>query len=371
MYYALVWTFGLLTGDPEMRRSAVTRARKIWTRFNKFNPCLVHIRRLILPFRIERISGALVFKAAFDDLVAACVVRNGAPHIQSFLEHHRSLGISHFVFLDNGSTDNTLRLLSDKPGVTVLRTFAPYHTYENVMKTYLVERFCQGRWCLFVDIDELFDYPLSRDLPLNQLLRYLKQHNFNCVMTQMLDMFWADNSKNMDFSLGRSIKERYRMYDLSHIRKERYLFGDVPDERIMMHWGGIRHQVFGTNNGLTKISLFYLESPFVPFAEWWHHAKGTRIADIRAVLLHFPFVESFCEKVRDAVETRRYGYAVDDEYEAYLRAMTYRALPVFPVSTARILDNVDDLLETDFLVVSENYRNWVAEHGRITNRCLD
>jgi hypothetical protein len=156
------------------------------------------------------------------------------------------------------------------------------------------------------------------------------------------------------------------MYDLSHIRKERY-WRDVPDKRIMMHWGGIRNQVFGTSNGLTKISLFYLESPFVPFAENWHHATGTRIADITAVLLHFPFVESFTEKVYEAVETGRYGYVVDDEYRAYLRGLIDRQLPAFPVSTAHILDNVDDLLETDFLIISENYRNWVTEHGRVTN----
>jgi hypothetical protein len=344
----------------------LARLRRAWHFYNKFSPYLVQVRRRILPFRVEHISGPPAVKAAFDDLVAACVIRNGAPHIQSFLDHHRSLGISHFVFLENGSTDDTLRLLSGEPGVTVLRTFAPYRTYENVMKRYLVERFCRGRWCLFVDIDELFDYPLSRDLPLKQLLHYLKQYNFNCVMTQMLDMFSAGNSRNMETSrLSRSIKERYRMYDLSHIRKERY-WRDVPDKRIMMYWGGIRSQVFGTSNGLTKISLFYLESPFVPFAENWHHATGTRIADITAVLLHFPFVESFYEKVHEAVETGRYGYVVDDEYRAYLRGLTDRQLPAFPVSTARILDTVDDLLETDFLIVSENYRNWVAAHGRVS-----
>jgi hypothetical protein len=358
MYNALASTFGL-----------ITKRLGWWQRFNKFNRFLVQVRRLILPFRIEHISGPLAVKAAIDDLVAACVVRNGARYIQSFLEHHGSLGIRHFVFLDNGSTDNTLGLLSDRQNVTVLRTFAPYRTYENVMKRYLVERFCRERWCLFVDIDELFDYPLSRDLPLKQLLRYLEHYNFNCVITQMLDMFSAGNSGKTEGLSSRLIKEQYRMYDLSHIRKERY-WQYVPDKRIMWYWGGIRNQVFGTKNGLTKISLFCLERSFVPFVEW-HHATGTRIADVTAVLLHFPFVESFYERVRDAVETGRYGYQVDDEYRAYLRGLIEKELPAFPVSTARSLDYVDDLVESDFLVVSENYRNWIAGHGRVTNRCLE
>jgi hypothetical protein len=327
-----------------------------WQRFSKFNRQLAHVRRLILPFRTEHVSGPLSVEANSDDLVAACVVRNGAHYIPSFLDHHRSLGISHFVFLDNGSTDDTLLLLTDQAGVTVLRTYAPYRTYENVMKRYLVERFCRGRWCLFVDIDELFDYPLSRDLPLKQLLRYLNQQNFNCAIAQILDMFSVVNSKNTKGS----IKDQYRMYDLSHIRKERYR-SDVPDHRIMMHQGGIRHQVFGTNNGLTKISLFFLERRFIPFVSW-HHALGTRIADITTVLMHFPFVQSFYEKAREAVETGRYGWGVDDEYRAYLGSMADRELPPFPVSTAKILDSIDDLLETEFIVVSENYRSWVAGH---------
>lgn len=339
----------------------LSRLLAAWHQFNKFNRYLVRARRLILPFRIEHISGPQVVEAAADDLVAACVVRNGAPHIKSFLEHHRSLGISHFVFLDNGSTDNTLNLLRG-PDITILRTGAPYRTYENVMKRYIVDRFCQGRWCLFVDIDELFDYPFSKELSLKQLLRYLGRYNFNCVITQMLDMFSGADSGNKE-----SIRAQYKMYDLSHIRKERYGYGSVPDERIMMHWGGIRKQVFGTDNGLTKISLFRLEKTFVPFVDW-HHAAGCRIADITAVLLHFPFLDSFYEKVREAVETGRYGYVVDDEYRGYLKGLTDRKLPAFPVSTAKTLDNADDLLAADFLVVSEKYKKWVAGQGRASDK---
>ena len=67
------------------------------------------------------------------------------------------MGVKHFVFLDNGSTDRTVEMLCAHEDVTVLQTNAPYQKYENTMKRYLAERFSPGKWNLCADIDELFD----------------------------------------------------------------------------------------------------------------------------------------------------------------------------------------------------------------------
>ena len=58
------------------------------------------------------------------------VVRNGELYIRSFLDHYRSMGVRHFVFLDNGSADHTLEMLCTQEEVTVLQTEAPYNKYE-------------------------------------------------------------------------------------------------------------------------------------------------------------------------------------------------------------------------------------------------
>ena len=50
-----------------------------------------------------------------------------------------------------------------------------------------------------------------------------------------------------------------------------------------------------------------------PFIEW-HQATGRRVADVTAVLMHYPFVSTFREKVEDAVRTGRYGGTTTDEY---------------------------------------------------------
>ena len=105
------------------------------------------------------------------------------------MDHYRELGVAHCVFLDNGSTDDTVDRLCAYPCVTVLQTDAPYEKFENTMKRYLADRFSQGRWNLCADIDELFDYPFSGTLPLAAFLGYLNQRGFTAVVAQLLDLF--------------------------------------------------------------------------------------------------------------------------------------------------------------------------------------
>ena len=124
----------------------------------------------LLSPRIVHVAGPGEITYGVDQLLVISVVRNGALHVKSFLEHYQALGVVHCVFLDNGSTDGTVDLLRSYPGVTVLRTDVPYARFENTMKRYLAERFSRGRWNLCADIDELFDYPFSADLSLSRFL---------------------------------------------------------------------------------------------------------------------------------------------------------------------------------------------------------
>ena len=77
----------------------------------------------------------------------------------------------HFVFLDNGSTDDTVEQLCAWEHVTVLQTDAPDQKYENTMKRYPGGTYSRRQLEPVRDIDELFDYPWSADLPLSPLPR--------------------------------------------------------------------------------------------------------------------------------------------------------------------------------------------------------
>ena len=319
------------------------------------------VRSYLLPSKVEHICGPQHVSYSLEELLVISVVRNGELYVKSFLDHYRSMGVKHFVFLDNGSTDRTVEMLCAHEDVTLLQTNAPYNKYENTMKRYLAERFSSGRWNLCADIDELFDYPFSESLRLAAFLQYLNTNRYTAVVAQMLDMFSDIPLNELESKTDDILKEKYVYCDISDIEKEDYLWSKRSNPAIKMHWGGIRKRVFGTINGLTKSPLVFMDGKVKPFITW-HHPKGARMADISCLLMHYPFVGSFSDKVEDAVRTSRYGFKVDDEYKAYAKTLRDNKRLAFKMESAQRFVGLEPLIEAKFLIVSAKYRRWVNEH---------
>ena len=152
-------------------------------------------------------------------------------------------------------------------------------------------------------------------MPLADLLRYLDANGYTAVVAQMLDMFSEAPLAALKSLPGDRLKEKYTFFDLSAIDRRPYEWSEPSRPEIKMHWGGIRRRVFGTNNGLTKAALVRMDGRVRPFVEW-HQATGAVLADISCVLMHYPFVSTFRDKVMDAVRTGRYGRTTTEEYIA-------------------------------------------------------
>src|SRR5215212_651281 len=179
------------------------------------------MREKIPPNSIEHLYGPEEVPYEADELVLLCLMRNGRPYVKSFVEHYLSMGVKHIFFLDNGSTDGTVEALKEYENVSVLRTTLPYKNYELPLRQYLVERFGKkSRWCLYADIDELFDYPYSDVVSLGSLLRYLNERSYTAVVAQMLDMFPEEPlSGRASNPLEEPLKERHRFYDISNVKR--------------------------------------------------------------------------------------------------------------------------------------------------------
>ncbi len=321
-----------------------------------------HVRSRLLRYRVRHVSGPEVVDYAPDEVLAICVVRNGSLHIRSFIEHHQQLGVRHIVFLDNGSTDETVAIAQEYPNVTILSSDCPYRKYENVMKRYLALRFSRARWNLCVDVDELFDYPCSDVLSLSDFLTFLNANRYNAVLAHMLDMFAGRPLTDCAEAPSASLREAYPYYDIANIHKSEYTWSPVPYPSIQMHWGGIRRTIFGTNNGLSKAALVRVEEDLELFVDW-HQVANARIADVTGVLFHYPFVNCFANKVRDAVRTGRYGYRTTGEYRRYWRALQQEPELQIKSDTAQRFTDLKALLEEGFLVASPAFRAWVSERG--------
>jgi hypothetical protein len=86
------------------------------------------------------------------------------------------------------------------------------------------------------------------------------------------------------------------------------------------------------------------------------------------VLLHYPFVSSFREKVEEAVRTDRYRVSAAEEYRMYWARLKEGPDLHLKLATARRFEGVSQLVDEEFLVVSAEYRRWVeacrGEQGR-------
>lgn len=116
-----------------------------------------YIRLKYLQLNTKHIYGLKQISSSFNGSIVLCVVENGEAFIQSFIGHYFLLGAKHIIFLDNGSTDNTITIASAHDNVTILQTKRKSLHYDSVMKKYLIDKFAKNRSYIFAEVDELLD----------------------------------------------------------------------------------------------------------------------------------------------------------------------------------------------------------------------
>lgn len=165
--------------------------KELWTAYK------LRIRRRRLLFRALRKRGQLSVVSDRTEqiqaggILAAIVVRNEVTRLPYFLQHYRQLGVSHFLFVDNGSTDGTRALLADQPDVSLWETGESYRLSRFGLDwlTWLKARHAHGHWCLTLDADELLIYPHHDSRPLSALTDWLDQQRIEAMPAMMLDMY--------------------------------------------------------------------------------------------------------------------------------------------------------------------------------------
>ncbi len=331
----------------------------IYARLNKLDFVQFGVRRAFMPFRVRTLRKPEGPPQMPSEPVVLSVVRNGMPWLHTFLDHHRALGARRFVVLDNGSTDGSLDFLLRQNDVLLLASTAPYRHYENTFKRYICDRYARERWCLFVDVDELIAYPGMDRHDLAALIRFVSEQGYDAVLTQMLDLYSDAPMAEIPDTTDLDLREVHRFYETHDINSRNYVEspGAIIPANARMHVGGVRHRLFGTLNGLTKVSLFFNGGALRPFVNW-HHARNAKIADFSIALLHFPFNREYRDKVIEAASSGRYGWLTSDEYEAYAAIMKDNPQLVLKGERSVRLDRLEQLVEEGFLQVSPAYAAW-------------
>ncbi len=130
-------------------------------------------------------------KITHGSILAFTTLRNEITRLPWFLHHYRSLGVDHFLIVDNGSDDGSAELLLDQPDVSLWQTHASYRAsrYGLDWLTLLQMRHGHRHWCLMVDADELLIYAHHDTRSLHDLTKWLDQTGRGAFGALMLDLY--------------------------------------------------------------------------------------------------------------------------------------------------------------------------------------
>lgn len=292
----------------------------------------LRLRRKRLRFRAFRKRRDLSVIAdrtgAFGDraILLCATLRNERSRLPYFLTYYRKLGITHFLFVDNGSEDGSGDYLAAQPDVSLWRTTESYQAarYGTDWMNWLLMRHARGRWVLTVDVDEFFVYPYCDTRPIRALTDWLDGYGIRSFGAMMLDMYpkgpvgaqpYREGQNPMEiachFDAGNYMISRNRTYGNLWIQggpRARAFFADTPAEAPALNkiplvkWQRGNVYVNSTHMLLPRrLNLVY------------DSAGGEMIS---GCLLHAKFLSTFADKVREEAD-RREHFAESREYRAY------------------------------------------------------
>lgn len=263
--------------SPEVDRSA-TR----WTRDH--------------PFTLKRLSARSPDSLAADALPLFAKCRDEAHRIGAFLEHYRSLGVTDFLMIDNGSTDGTVERLQGEPDVYLWQNRQPLNRLRDATPwiNMLIDELATDHWCLSVDIDEhlyVGDTPIGQAASLRDLVAEFDVDGTDLLSAPMVDMYpnHAAKLSVVDGDLGDFVwfDDTYSRRGLAH----------APFANQV---GGFRWRLTPTliQNWMCKTPLFRsTNGRRLELAN--HTTSHGRPAGIDAVLLHFKFAIADSDRVYD------------------------------------------------------------------------
>ncbi|MDO6688121.1 MULTISPECIES: glycosyltransferase family 2 protein [unclassified Agarivorans] len=301
-----------------------------------------------------------------DEFAVVCLVKEGEAYLRSFIAHYQTLGAKHFYFIDNGSNDDTVNIIKSVANTSLYITKLQFKFYETEIRRYVVEKNCQQRWCLTVDVDEFFDFPGSSYADMRHFIRYQTKQGYTSVVAYLLDLF-PEKIETVDSATFN--RSQHCFYDLSNIRTECYFsknqeynkFNQLGNKNISNYYGGIREKVFGKNISsyvLTKHPLAYIDGEIDILTDP-HYCNKSKVSDVTGVLLHYKFVNAAYSYISDRVNNGLLSYYADQEYRAYKG--TYengKKLSLFSKNSI-FYNSIDELIEKKFVHISTSYTRFL------------
>lgn len=228
-----------------------------------------------------------------DSPIYLCVVKDDLERIKMSYEHHSKIGVKHFVYIDNGSTDGTLEWLMQQENVSVYQTLDSFIMWAKVAWiSKVITHIGFDRWYLVLDSDELFVYPGCEEKPIQEYVSCLERKGITRDLSFMLDMY-ATGKLFEAGDEGNTIYEKYRYFDGDSYKRENCLHY----QKIM---GGPRQRLFAKAGSMemlqNKYPLVYYKRGEVYRYHYVSPYKQNFGTECTSALLHYKFLDGDYEK---------------------------------------------------------------------------
>ena len=257
-------------------------------------------------------------------------MRNEAVRLPFWLDHHRKLGVDHFLIVDNGSDDTTRDYLSDQPDVSIWRTPHSYRLSRFGVDwlTWLQMRHGHSHWCLTLDADEIMIYPNHDTRPLAALTQWLDMKEVRSFSALMLDMYPKGPLSAAPYVAGDNPVDALTWFDGGNYMIQK-------QERLENLWiqGGPRARMFFANEPrraptMGKVPLVkwqrgyaYVSSAHSALPRHLNHVYDETGGELASgVLLHTKFLHMITTKSPEE-KARQQHFDNSDRYAQYYDAL--------------------------------------------------
>lgn len=264
------------------------------------------------------------------DLLVFVTLRNEQFRIPYFLDYYRKLGVAHFLFVDNDSSDGFAEHVRGFDDCSVWHTAASYKAsnYGVDWMNSLLTRYGHGHWCLTLDPDEIMVFPYCEDRNLLELVEFLEMEDRDHLFCLLLDMYGPRRVAETQCALGQDPLEVAPYFDaLGYSQREDFTYGETYIQ------GGVRRRMFFRQNPDAAPALN--KTPLIKWRKGYVYLSSTHTAAPRRLnrphsrshlsptgcLLHFKFLSTLKEKVSEEM-VRGEHYAGSAEYIRYNDVLT-------------------------------------------------
>ena len=120
-----------------------------------------------------------------ESIILVCVIWNEKLLLPFFIQYYKALGVTHFVFIDNGSNDGTIEYLKSLADINIeihvqLSSYRDSN-YGIAWVNALLQTKFKNNLCLVVDIDEILMLPAKMPT-LNHLAETMLKQNCNIIL---------------------------------------------------------------------------------------------------------------------------------------------------------------------------------------------